>query len=232
MKQIIGSLFSIAVLLSVAGCKSDCEPQSSVGSIVGFVKLVSENQQPFADNGGAKVSIDNTSIFAITDSKGKYELKNVRAGTYDITVTKDGFGTYRQFSISYAGGPAPGTIPNIHGHIPIILGQIPTFTISGFSSSIVNNETMLSFDTSIPSGIVLVFFNDGSTVSSNQFENFFFAYSGNYRHSDILEGFSKKKYKMIAYPCNLNTYYYDRETNFDLFTSLGTPTPIIEVTFP
>ncbi len=241
MKQIIGSLLSIAVLLSIAGCKNDCEPQTSVGSIIGFVNLIPWNDQAIDDFSGVKVSIDNTSIFAFTDSNGKFELKNVHAGTYDITVTKEGFGTYRQFSIPYAGGPAPGAIPYIDpGYSPtIILGKIPTYIISNFSMSTVNGKVTLNIQTPVPSALIRVYLNDGATVSSTEFKYAFSVDIENetyFNEFPILSSMSKKTFKVIAYPANRNysagTYYLDQATNRRIYTSLGTPTPISEVAFP
>lgn len=231
MKKIF--LFTILVAF---GCKKDDDPKPT-GSIVGFVNLFAKSGTLLDDFSGATVSIDNTKIISTTDEYGKFELKNVTPGTYDITITKPGFGEYRQFSIPYAGGPAPGGIPTINTYTgispTIVIGEIPSSSVTSFK--FVSNDSTLALNgtTSATNGAVLIFLSKGATVSNKIYDHFVFATVENgVFNFDLLNAFQQgSNFKAVAYTANVNsTIYIDRNTNKRIYTSLGSASNVVSVT--
>lgn len=106
-------IFYIAVLGFLA---SGCEETTEIplkGDVVGFVTLLDENGKELTDKSGAKVSIDEDQ-FTFTDTNGRFELQDVNAGNYNFTFEKEGFGTFKRFSVGLAGGSKPAVISNIN----------------------------------------------------------------------------------------------------------------------
>lgn len=79
-----------------------------VGSLVGFVNPYDEFGRSQAKS-GVTVTVENTTplITATTDANGRFELLNVKSGTYNIAYNKAGFGTYKVQGYPHAGGDQP-----------------------------------------------------------------------------------------------------------------------------
>ncbi|MFM8914197.1 MAG: carboxypeptidase-like regulatory domain-containing protein [Flammeovirgaceae bacterium] len=228
-------LLVLIVAIVAFGCKKDDELPT--GSIIGFVNLYSKSGSALDDFSGANVSIDNTKIVTTTDSDGKFELKNVPPGTYDISITKPGFGDYKQFSIPYAGPPAPGGIPAINtytGTSPtIVIGEIPLFTLTDFSFDNLDGRLLIQGTASTANGVVIIYLSKGSKASNKDYDSFLLATveNGSFTY-DITGVFpSGSNLKIIAYPTNsYSTIYIDRNTNKRIYTSLGKASSVINVT--
>lgn len=126
MKKSIKMLCFLAVSMSIiTACKGpqgDIGPQGTSGTIgatgkdanrlkgdiTGFVNLSDEIGNSIAKD-GMKVTLVGSSpeISGTTNEDGKYELKGVESGTYDLTFTKTNFGTFRRLSVAHLGGNAP-----------------------------------------------------------------------------------------------------------------------------
>jgi len=85
------------------------ENVSAKGDIQGKVILYDIFGQPLTDNSGATVSLDNTSPLqqAVTTADGSFTISSVHAGTYDLTIQKQGYGTMPYFNFAHAGTPSP-----------------------------------------------------------------------------------------------------------------------------
>src|ERR1035441_7339748 len=59
------------------------------------------NVTPFS---GITVSLDGTNISSVTDDSGYYELDNVPSGTYNVTLSKPGYGSIRWYGREVQGG--------------------------------------------------------------------------------------------------------------------------------
>ena len=83
--------------------------QNLTGSIVGFVSPVDENGNLSTTKSGIVVSIDGTNpaVTATTNADGRFELANVRNGTYNLTYTKAGLATYHRYGLGHVGGDQP-----------------------------------------------------------------------------------------------------------------------------
>ncbi len=90
---------------------------------------------------GATISIDSTKISAVSDSNGFFTLKNVPAGTYTITYTKDSFGIVKTFNFFFPGnGEAYLQAANLH--------NIPFYTFQNLQDSVNISVNTLRRDTS------------------------------------------------------------------------------------
>jgi hypothetical protein len=75
------------------------------GDIVGYAFCFDEYGSQLEDLSGIKVFIEpGRKYSAITNEDGKYVLKNVINGTYDMSFEKEGFGTMKLHSVKHLGG--------------------------------------------------------------------------------------------------------------------------------
>jgi hypothetical protein len=107
-------VFGTALLL--AGCKGkDGDPgpagpvgpsgQNLTGNMTGFVNSVDENGIQLAKT-GVVVALDGVTpaVTATSDADGRFTLSNVRNGTYNITYSRTGYGTFRRIGVGHVGG--------------------------------------------------------------------------------------------------------------------------------
>jgi hypothetical protein len=155
----------ILFLVIFSACKEKVEPEPSAGKIFGFVKLVDLNGNLPEDKQGIKVSIQNTSDFAYTDSTGKYELKDLEPGIVNILFEKDSFGTGKMSGIENPGGYFPVIPPEV------TLYQQPHIRISNIS--ITNDDEYIVLTGTIPSLSIIdveSFISDSDDVSTTNFK--------------------------------------------------------------
>ena len=104
----MNKLFALClVILLFSACKKTTtieELPTPLQTVEGFVALYNEFGQALPNSAGATVSLDSTSFSAITDSAGKFVIKNVPAGSYTVSYTKNGYGTIKQNYHDYQGG--------------------------------------------------------------------------------------------------------------------------------
>jgi hypothetical protein len=133
-----GVVFGAAALLS--SCKGkDGEPGpvgpagpaggNLTGSIVGFVNPIDEFSRPQTKS-GVTVTLENATptITTTTDANGRYELTNVKSGTYNIAYSKAGYGTYKVQGYPHAGGDQPAFLYS-RDLIGLSATTVPTVTV-------------------------------------------------------------------------------------------------------
>ncbi len=105
--KILSFLF---LLFALAGCSDSNNSTVSnsddglTGDLIGKIALVDHNGKPIVNNSGALVQIDGTSYSAVTDSNGDWTIHNLPSRTYSLSISKDGFVTFRDFSYAFLGG--------------------------------------------------------------------------------------------------------------------------------
>ncbi|MEI8074186.1 MAG: carboxypeptidase regulatory-like domain-containing protein [Bacteroidota bacterium] len=72
------------------------------GNIAGVIYLYDEDGIRMGDNGYVTVSIDNSTVSTTTDASGKFQLDSIPAGTYDITYSRNGFGSGKIMGLYHA----------------------------------------------------------------------------------------------------------------------------------
>ena len=102
----------ILVLLVFAACGKN-SPQNSVtvpdlilaannrGNITGTVLLYTNEGAVSADNSAVTVSIDNNNVSTKTGADGKWTLDSIPSGTYDITYSKEGYGSGKLMGVNH-----------------------------------------------------------------------------------------------------------------------------------
>lgn len=122
------------------------------------------NGNRYSDRSGVQVSIDSTSYSTMTDSLGWWQIADVPPGTYDISITKTGFGYSKVKEFQFV-GDGEVTLPYIH------IGKPPTFPLHIYSVSITPYKVevdvrALSIDYSAK-GVLLVVSTDSITSPTN-----------------------------------------------------------------
>jgi hypothetical protein len=112
--KLFPSIFPVLAIFVFLSCKQlPTSPGTGSANVRGEISLSNGYGSLTQSYSGVKVSIDGTSLAAITDDTGFYELKNVPGGTYNFTLSKPGFGTVRWFGVSIQGG----------GNVPVYINQ-------------------------------------------------------------------------------------------------------------
>src|SRR5690349_19576642 len=100
---------SLVLLFVLLGCQDENIVGTNHGDIVGFVSLVDELGAKIQDAGNVKVSLD-ADHSTMSNSDGRFEFKDIEAGTYHIVYEKAGFGTTKKFNYIFTAGKVPGVI--------------------------------------------------------------------------------------------------------------------------
>jgi hypothetical protein len=93
-------------ILLLLACARDVTVPDLEGSLVGYVYTFDEYGNQVNEN----PDVDITAIAGAqhynvrTDATGRFELKNLPAGTYDLDIEKVGFGMMKQSGIQHLGG--------------------------------------------------------------------------------------------------------------------------------
>lgn len=105
-KITINLLLVICVCFGYACKKWDTDnptyPQK--GSISGRIILYDTAGIRLPVAAGVTVTLDSTRYTAVTNDSGVYVIQHVPRGSYDVSFTKSGYGTYRLFNQEHAGG--------------------------------------------------------------------------------------------------------------------------------
>ncbi len=208
------------------------------GSLSGYAIL--EDEFGFNLNSSSMVSVSINSIAKSvnTDSTGKWKIDSLETGTYDITFTKPGFGTYIKYSYQFVGGSN-----SFYGTVK--LGQLPSFEISSFlvnsNGAYINTSgTINKKAPSYTSLFLAVFAGTDSTVSSNpehykkSYIGLIFAGSNLFNYDTDLKIFkgndftSGQKIYLCAYSINIlssalreGSSYVDPRSGKIIFPGLG-----------
>lgn len=99
-------IFSVLILVITMSCSEKDEFAPCLeGDIIGYAFCFDEYGISLKDHSGIKVVTGpGRKYIAITDKKGRYVLKNVNTGTYDLSFEKENFGTMKLFGIKHLGG--------------------------------------------------------------------------------------------------------------------------------
>jgi len=166
----------ITLLLFITACGKN-SPHNSVtvpdlilaannrGNITGTVLLYNNEGTVNADNSGITVSIDNNNVSTKTGADGKWTLDSIPSGTYDITYSKDGYGSVKSMGVNHAATNHATTFLSISK----ILNQISDIGITAIQiSNFDANTNMASLIQSgvAPNGVHIepIFANSSSSL--------------------------------------------------------------------
>lgn len=121
------NLFILVVLCAsviITGCKKDDDPVKPVvtGTINGSVKLYNYYGAQSANAANVIVTASEANLSDTTDANGRWEIKNLPAGTYTITFTRWGCGAWKVYGYKYD-ADVTKTLDTV------ALSQTPSYTI-------------------------------------------------------------------------------------------------------
>ncbi len=247
LSKIACIIFGAAVLLT--GCKGkDGDPgpagavgatgatgaagQNLTGNLVGYVTVYDEAGNA-GNKAGTTVTIDNQTpaLTTTTDAAGRYQFTALKAGTYNLTFSRTGYGTYKRAGVVHVGGDQPTYLGN-QGLSAVPSVGVTSLTFSqGLPGSYINYTVQLN---TVPTTTtrVYVYFGNSPTLSVG---NYLFAYTntGNSGTTTIQGSASKSTLNSyglasgstayaIAYTVPVYNYSYsDPATGLNVFPSLG-----------
>ena len=203
-------IFLVIISCLVYSCNQYDQPTivNLRGTMTGFVRLVDENGDDLS-SGGVKVSVDGTNFSTLSDSSGKWTLSDVTAGTYDISFSKEGFGTNKVVSFSFVGN---GTAYLNRITVPAVPSFTSTLDIAQADTS--DSSTVISVVGNLSdfaplgsSRLVLLFLAKTPSVSSDpsNYTDYVTTYvpSGTKQFSHI---FSKSQLNSMGLPSGCRVY--------------------------
>lgn len=121
------SIICLSLMLLFTGCSDEDEFAPNLkGDIIGYAYCFDEFGNPFEDFSGIHVLTEpNREYHAITDENGKYVIKDVINGTYNLSFEKEGFGTMKLQSVKHLGGN-PTVMGNLTEGAPYIFEMSTT----------------------------------------------------------------------------------------------------------
>lgn len=229
MKKSLTLLFAFAFLFSgiiLFSCKKEIVYEMPKGELKGQILLYGLSSQ--AGNSGVTVSVESPSgtINTLTDIEGKYDFKNLSAGIYNITFSKDSFATYKYISFQFFGGNIPYVM------YPIQLEKLPYFQISNFQVTATNSYSVSYYLTLIASFVstgytyIRYYIDDQPDVSYLNYKLTGFVMCGNNSLYVTIGSNSLGQFNggatayVIIYPCanNINNMkYIDTNTGATIY---------------
>jgi hypothetical protein len=130
--KIQASIFILFAIAIIGGCKSSTTVVDNTGSLRGNVALVNASGDTLSNYAGATVQIQGTSFQGTSNATGDWEIDNVPAGIYNVSMTKTGFDTLIIPQYQFSGAGTSFLLSNAIQAIP--LDSLPlTLTNSGYS---------------------------------------------------------------------------------------------------
>lgn len=245
MKKIFTGL--ILILLLFSSCeKSEIEQFDLKGTIKGTIYTLDEFGYQNNDNENIVLKLEGSEplISMITDTSGLYEIKDIPSGTYNLIISKEGYGEYQRQGIQIVGGNAP-----LYYNGSII--EKSSTTIENLSLEIVNstevylkgivNHNYIIDQWSFRTPAIRYFIHNQSNPSDiNYLQTSSVSFNGDsgsemesriYIDMNLFP--SGSKIYVIAYGCYGSEYgYYDILSNQYKYSSLGTGSNIASITNP
>jgi hypothetical protein len=193
--------FGIALILILTfSCTKDVVVPNLEGSLVGFVLLHDEYGNLLENHDNVLVTALGTGQFTTeTDTKGRFEFKGLPAGTYEIDMEKEGFGTMKQFGVQHLGGNPTLLGQDAYGYslYAFFMFQTPTSSITSLS---IENDTITAtpdfngYDISAFNFNLVVYFSGTENFDPKDAEfiikPYMISYQGVYK--GVLDGLEKR----------------------------------------
>lgn len=247
MKKILAAFVLLLGILS--GCEESESAQFSLeGTIEGEVRTINELGIETSDQANVQVQLrgeaDKVLLSTTTDEEGKYVLKHIPSGTYNMVITKDGYGEFQNQGIMVVGGDEPLFINgSLFEKSKTIITDLSASTVSS-NQLILKGLVFHYFSVADLAfnrlGIMCFFHTDKNPSSDNYLQAgmlYFNGESGSYMENSL---YLNKDYfppgsdvYIVAYG-SMKYYwgYYDIKSNQNRYTSIGQPSNIAHVTLP
>jgi Carboxypeptidase regulatory-like domain len=157
--------FALVIVCLLAGCKhadNTVGPTANAtGSLVVNIDLMQQDRTFAGNKSGVEVSLQGTSLSAVTDSSGYFRFTALKAGTYSIVFSKFGFGTTELKSYQF--------VPN-DTFPPVVietLFQIPSYYASELSAVVLDSTVKIDgalSDSGSYQKLAIIFVGKDSTI--------------------------------------------------------------------
>jgi hypothetical protein len=212
-------------LVFMSSCNWFCPPKPT-GTLFGTA-LMSNPPATITDQSGITVTAttDDGEISASTDMKGLWQLNNVPTGTYVLSYTKAGYGTYKMPGFVFS-APGKTRIPNT-----TVISALPQYDVSSISVTVQTGQVTVNGTLSGASSgyrALMLFFGQSQTISSSVSEYICYYQVGTNNSStfsQVVPFTYIRNYGapagatmyVTAYSCSNNNYYTDVETGKQVF---------------
>jgi hypothetical protein len=89
----------------ISGCRNTITEPDLKGNMVGYVYTFDEYHNLLNTHDKVLVTaLGNGKYTTKTNVDGRFEFKDIPAGTYEVDMEKEGFGTMKQFGVQHLGG--------------------------------------------------------------------------------------------------------------------------------
>jgi len=245
MKKIFTGL--ILLLLLFSGCKkSELIQLDLKGTLKGKVYTLDEFGYQNSDNENIVIQLEGSEplISFITNATGTYEIKDIPSGTYNLIISKEGYGGYQRQGLQILGGYEP-----LYFNGSII--EKSSTTIENLSLEIINsnevylkgiiNHNYIIDQWSFRTPTIRYFIHNLSNPSDiNYLQTGTISFNGDSGsqletriYIDKNHFPSGSEIYIIAYGCYGSEYgYYDILSNQYRYSSLGTESNITSIEIP
>jgi hypothetical protein len=127
-------LLLVFAIFWLGGCNKEIITVGINGTLTGNVRSVGI---PYGTNqDGAKIAVEGTSptITALTDINGEFVIHDIISGTYDLVISREGYGTYKIIGFSFVGGKALTSISAMIYELPTVKIKDVTLSIAPYSN--------------------------------------------------------------------------------------------------
>jgi hypothetical protein len=197
--KISGSILAVtAFILTVfLSCTKDDSLPDLEGNLVGYVFKFDEFSQLLDNHAGVLITAYGVShkYHTYSDENGRFEFKQLPAGTYELHFDKEGFGTLKQFGVKHLGGE------------PTILGMPFSASSGGDAFFIFKFQTAKILDLKIENNTIKC----NLTFSNTHPESVWIrVYLSNIEDFELLKGqvvldyLAKKSGDVYAFKLNIN----------------------------
>lgn len=164
------SAICIVALLLLPSCSEEDEFSPYLeGDIIGYAYCFDEfGNEPEDFSGITVVTEPGRKYSAVTDADGRYVLKGVINGTYNLSFEKEGFGTMKLFGIEHLGGK-PTVMEYYYGNkAPFVFHNITTgITHLEYNNDTIRAEVTFSGQYRPDNLYIRVFFSDEADFNVN-----------------------------------------------------------------
>jgi hypothetical protein len=244
-------VFFAAIACILFACKKDKDNNGPSGRIFGNIQTFDDKLNSISDANGYQVVFEKegggSSTTAVADATGRYAVDDLPYGTYNLTFSKSGYGTYKMFGIVHQESPSLSTqIPNQS------LGKFSTTTVTGLvvASNIIDGGPGVRFNYDIspaPStssrAFVRYFLSTNSSVSPTNYQKVSLLLS--YSNTSNVTGFSKDSLTAMGFTAGQTVFarmygdsfrsndYTDPVTNKKVFPNVNlTTVPAVSFVVP
>ncbi len=211
----------LGLWLLTFGCTQDADPLSENSVLRGWVTL----SDHYEDGSGVKITAagpyGSKSTLSVQD--GSYLVSGLPNGTYEVSFTKEGYGTVTYHGIQFFGGDTvSGDYAQLYS-LPDKPGKMPEFTACNWREDGLWIST--DYTTTNSYWPVRLFFSTEEKVSCENYQ-FSIPTTADYKNEIwvsqyYLDFTSGDKIYVMGYPCNtLDNGYTNTYTGLRVFSSL------------